>query len=229
MIGIREIDSAGFFEQVKSKGYNDRLNEIKRAKILIPNKFFKEIPDVNEIYLESIKAYLFGLKSSALFQIVRCGEIALRERLRKEGINAISVSTGKGAVNKDLDRVDFFDMIEFKPDLLYDKELLNYFRSLRNRIHKNEEVTYTDALYSLEKITKEINNLFKFDEVKLTVTCGRCKYPNEYTINSKEFFIGNEIKFICTSNKHKPSLFNTSRPTLTVILDGVTKFSVRTQ
>jgi hypothetical protein len=229
MVGIREIDSAGFFEQVKSRGYNNRLAELKRAKIIIPNKFFKEVPAVNEIYLESIKAYLFGLKSSALFQIVRCGEVALRERLRKDGINAIGVTTKTGVINKDLDRADFFEMIEFKPDLLYDKDLANYFRSLRNRIHKNDEVTYTDAIYAIEKITKEINNLFKFYEVKLTVNCGRCKSQNVYTIKPEEFFIGNEIKFICTSDKHKPSLFNTQRPTLTVILVGITKFSVRTQ
>ncbi len=229
MIGIREIDSAGFFEQVKSRGYNSRLNEVKQAKIIIPNKFLREVPDVNEIYLESIKAYLFGLKSSALFQIVRCGEIALRERLRKDGINKISINTKAGVMAKDIDRADFFELVEFKPDLLCDKDLVNYFRSLRNRIHKNEEITYTDAIYAIEKITKEINNLFKFEEVKLTVKCGNCKYINSYLIKPEEFFIGNEITFICTSDRHKPFLFNTNRPILKVILDGITKFSVATR
>ena len=71
------------------------------------------------------------------------------------------MTTKTGVINKDLDRVDFFDMIEFKSDLLYDKDLVNYFRSLRNRIHKNDEITYMDAIYAIEKITKEINNLFK--------------------------------------------------------------------
>jgi hypothetical protein len=222
-----EINYPDFWGNVTRYKVKPRLENLKRNKIIIPYSFVLNVQGSAGIYLESINAYICGFDSYALFQIVRSMEIAFREKLRSLKILSITKTTKKGTViNIDLDDADLFKMTESRPDLLKDRNMLNYFRSIRNKIHGKEKINDTDALYAIETITKEINNLFNFESAVLSVTCPHpyCQYKNNLKIKSENYFIGNEFKINCEGPKSH-GLFNNER-SIKVTLDGVSTFSI---
>lgn len=201
-----------------------RWNNLKDAKIIIPYESFKNVEDSNVLYLESASAYVLGLPNSSLIQSVRCLELALRKRLEQNSIGKVSKADDK---NKQVSLKDarLYDLIEFRPDLLIDKNEVNYLKSLRNKIHDNMLINDLDALHALDRITKEINHLFPFEGVDIPIQCpyALCHQKISFFAPYNRYVIGNTFSLDCDSGKHM-GFFNQKK--VKVELDGITKFTI---
>jgi hypothetical protein len=216
---MSEIETGRLWEE-----RHGRWENLKRQKIVIPRAFLDSVGNSDYLYLESINAYIYGLPNSSVIQSVRCGEIALRKYLENKNIKSFLVKKGEETRNVDLDDARFIDLIEEINLELYDKDEMHYFRSLHNKIHKNELLTDLDALNTLVKITKQINHLFKFKNVIVQQKCPYkfCGQIVPIEISFESYFIGNEMKTTCNSNKHNAF----TRGGFKMKLDGITKFTI---
>ena len=204
---------------------HDRWINLKKQTIVIPRKFMDVVQNSADLFLESINAYVYGLPNSSVIQAVRCGELALRKYLETLGVKQISVKKGEKQVTINTDDAHFYDLIEANESALYDKDEMHYFRALHNKMHRNELFKDLDALSVLDKITKQINHLFPFESVTFPVKCPYKFCGNVAPINIPfdSYFIGNEVKPICQSQKHDAIFF---RGNVRVKLDGINYFTI---
>lgn len=178
------------------------------------------------MYLEALKSYLYNLPNSSLIQIVRCVEIAIRKRLEIDGSTFITIKmVNKPDKQVKVKEASFFEIIEAQESQIYSRDVLNYLRTLRNKVHGTETITELDALYALDKVTKELNFLFDIESVNLSFSCPYdfCKQKITYTIPLTDNFIGNELIITCPSDKHKGFLDGKK---IWIKLDGLTSFSI---
>ena len=204
---------------------HDRWINLKKQMIIIPYDFINTVQNSADLFLESINAYVYGLPNSSVIQAVRCGELALRKYLETNGVKQISVKKGETQVTINTEDAHFYDLIEANESALYDKDEMHYFRALHNKMHRNELLNDLDALSVLDKVTKQINHLFPFGLVTLPVKCPYRFCGNVAPINIPfdSYFIGNEAKLTCTSEKHNAIL---PRRNVRVKLDGINYFTV---
>lgn len=214
-----------WFENTKIEGISHRLTSLKKEKIIIPIGFFEKVENSKELYLEALKSYLYNLPNSSLIQIVRCGEIAIRKGLKMDGHNFINIKTmNKLDKQVNVEEASFFEMIEAQESRIYNRDVLNYLRTLRNKVHGTETIKESDALYALDKITKELNFLFNAGSVNLSFICpyNFCRQNISHTIPLASNFIGNEFIITCPSSKHN-RLFIGKK--IKIKLDSLTSFS----
>ena len=123
-----------------------------------------------------------------------------------------------------VERASFFEIIAAQETKLYSKDIVNYLRDLRNKVHGTETIKELDALYALDKITKELNFLFNIESVNLSFICpyNFCKQPIKYVLPMASNFIGNELIITCQSGKHKGFL---TKNKIKIKLDSLTSFS----
>ena len=216
---MSEIQVGGIWGAV-----HDRWINLKKQEIVMPWAFLNAVENSADLYLESINAYIYGLPNSSIAQTVRCGEIALRKYLENKGEKSFSVKKWEKIVVVNVEDAHLVDLIEEHGNELRDKDEMHYFRTLHNKIHRNELLTDLDALNALDKITKQINHLFPFTEATVSIKCPYkfCGNVAPITFPFNSYFIGNEAKLTCNSQKHTMGFGRDFR----VKLDGIKHFTV---
>ncbi len=171
------------------------LENIKNANIIIPYEFFNSLKAGNVFYAEGLNCYLFGLSNSAVTVIVKCFEIALKQKYRVEEKGECIKKMKKGTRNCNLN-----ELIDWADKWLGNKkELAHGFRILRNLIHEEKEIENKDALEAIRHVSKFLNLLWPFEGHNERIVCEKCKNEINLTGNKEKFYIGNVIPIDCNN------------------------------
>lgn len=211
-------------DNITVSGYSQRLGYLIGAKITPPIdvliqiykddktgkwQAFQDIKECRLPYIESVKAYLFGLPNSAVYSIIKFLQLSLKKNLisyhepHKEpgddNPEIAYIDPGDKKLRKvKADSADVFQLIEaaflrFK----IDKDEGHYFRSLRNSIHSHKTLEDQDALEAIRHISKLSHSITTFDEIPIMINCLRCRQQHFYKLPKQECYWGNNQSYQC--------------------------------
>lgn len=201
-----------------SPDLTSRVSNIKNDTVIMPYTFFTVNDNFREVYYEGVCSYFYQLPNASLPALVKCLEAGIKELYKllkqqtklslKESqfINYIDSKLAQIKRHRNqelLDDIELVDLIEATSDYYPSKkQVLQYFRSLRNLIHSINLIKDEDAKYALIRITDALNILYEIPEsVKIKVKCEICGDIHTYDLNKNWYCIGNVISLNCSNSK----------------------------
>lgn len=142
---------------------DERFGYLEYSKVKCPLGFFEEVDNGNRIFQEAVRSYIYGLPNASQPTSVRCLEIAIKEKYRREEDKA----------PKD----NLKNLIDWAGEHLEEStEIQQGLRLLRNYIHENSIVKEVDALESIRHTAEFVNKLFPppKGEIKYESKCAHC-------------------------------------------------------
>ena len=178
-------------------GFDDRRKQLTRLDLIVPVAFFEISATYRHIYVEAIRAYLYGVPNASVSLVSKCVEVALRNRLITHRMSEVTL---KGRKVKLVD-TELYDLIESDEGnvLLRDrKEEATYLRQLRNHIHDVRIVNDVYALQAICHMHDIILTLYPNPQaVYVRYTCAYCSQLHTYTLNSAYYYPGASFSLKC--------------------------------
>jgi len=151
-------------------------------------RFFDEVDNGKRIFQGSVHSYLHGLPNASQPTAVRCLEIAIKEKYRREE-NEEPSDNLKNLIDWSGDHLGAYT------------EIQQGLRLMRNYIHENKLVKEVDALESIRHTAEFLNKLFPppQEEVEYEHNCLYCESSFMGTRKPKELILGYEMEKKCTN------------------------------
>lgn len=179
------------------EGFNDRRKQFTCLNPIVPVAFFETSVAHRHIYVEAIRAYLYGIPNASISLVSKCVEVALRNRLTTHGMSEVTLKDKKVK----LANTELYDLIASDEGsaLLKDrKEEATYLRQLRNHIHDARIVNDVYALQAISHMHDIILSLYPNPQaVYVRYTCAYCSQSHTYTLKSTYYYPGASFSFKC--------------------------------
>lgn len=178
-------------------GFDDRRKQLTRLNPIVPVAFFEISATHRHIYVEAIRAYLYGVPNASVSLVSKCVEVALRNRLITHGMSEVTL---KGRKVKLAD-TELYDLIESDEGsvLLRDrKEEATYLRQLRNHIHDARIVNDVYALQAISHMHDIILTLYPNPQtVYVRYMCAYCRQQHSYPLRGVDYYPGASFSLKC--------------------------------
>lgn len=200
---VNEIRFNLISNTITLQGYDERLDSLKNAKIIIPIIFLNKSQSYKEAYQEAVLSYLFGLPISSIVLSGKCMELAIKDRYDQIGYTKITLITEKGTKKVDMSRASLFQLIkcnEFSK-LNLDKDDVNYLRVLRNYIHEKKIFKLQTALEAIHRVSEIINLLYPWKVIPISIRCAHCRQIHNYDIKSDGYLLANDLPLKCLNRR----------------------------
>ena len=184
-------------------GLSDRKKHILEQKLTIPVAFFECGENHREIYVEAIRAYLFGLPNSSIAMVSKCMQVALKKRLALNNITELTFNAKNGnrrsiKLNGDVTLYNLIESNEVSSLLKDLKEEAQYLRVLRNHIHDDKMVNNSYAFEALCHLQKILSVLFPNPrEIFIKYVCSLCRKYHVGSVRAYDYFANNTATFVC--------------------------------
>ena len=179
-------------------GFDDRRKQLTRLNLVVPVAFFEARTTYRCIYVEVIRAYLYGVPNASVSLISKCLEVALRNKLLTNGASEVITIKGKKVRLSDTGLYGLIESDEGSALLGDRKEEATYLRQLRNHIHDARVVNDVYALQAISHMHDIILTLYPNPQVVyVRYTCSYCRQQHAYTLNSSNYYPGASYTFKC--------------------------------
>jgi hypothetical protein len=165
-------------------GYSGRLNMLVGSKIVPPTQLIFYDENLRKIYVESVRAYLYGMPNASIPMILRFFQISMRNRFRQ--------------VNNDFQaNPKIEDLINWVEKTLNQKTTAHGFQILRNFVHTEDIVEDQDALEAIRHISLIVNKVIPYQVTLINQFCNPCLTEHSYSFKKDEYYIGNNLVVAC--------------------------------
>ena len=179
-------------------GFNDRRKQLTRLNLVISVAFFETNATYKHIYVEAIRAYLYGVPNASVSLVSKCLEVALRNKLLTNGASVVITIKGKKVKLSDVDLYGLIESDEGSSLLRDRKEEATYLRQLRNHIHDARVVNDVYALQAISHMQDIILTLYPNPQVVyVRYTCSYCRQQHIYTLDASNYYPGASHTFKC--------------------------------
>lgn len=197
-------------------GFNDRRKQLINLKPIVPVGFFETNVAYKYIYVEAIRAYLYGVPNASVSVVSKCLEVALRNKLLTNEASEVTIKGKKVRLSD----TELYGLIESEEGiaLLRDrKEEATYLRQLRNHIHDARVVNDVYALQAISHMHDIILTLYPNPQtVYVRYICAYCRQQHSYSLRAIDYYLGASFSLKCRNPPPLPAIQGTSstyRPT----------------
>ena len=183
-------------------GFGSRRRQYLERKLTIPVAFFETGKNYREIYVEAIRAYLFGLPNASIAIISKCVQVAMKKRLALNGVDQLTFKKGDAKkevpLKEDTTLNNLIESQEGTSILKNIKEETVYLRLLRNHLHDDLIVDNNYASEALGHMQRIITTLFPNPvEVFIQYACTCCGKRHVGRVSSGDYFPNSRMFFRC--------------------------------
>ena len=179
------------------EGFDYRRKQLTRLNPIVPVAFFETSITHRCIYVEAIRAYLYGIPNASVSLVSKCVEVALRNRLTTHGMSEVTLK-GRKVKLADTELYDLIESDEGSALLRDRKEEATYLRQLRNHIHDARVVNDVYALQAISHMHDIILTLYPNPQsVYVRYPCAYCMQSHTHKLNSTSYYPGASYTFKC--------------------------------
>ena len=198
-------------------GFDDRRKQFTRLNPIVPVAFFEGGAINRHIYVEAIRAYMYGVPNAAVALVSKCVEVALRNRLITYGMSEVTLR-GRKITLSDTELYDLIESDEGSMLLRDRKEEATYLRQLRNHIHDARVVNDVYALQAISHMHDIILTLYPNPQtVYVRYMCAYCRQQHSYSLRGIDYYPGASFSLKCRNPPPPPpatqGISSTYRPT----------------
>ena len=199
------------------EGFDDRRKQFTSLKLIVPVAFFETNVVHRHIYVEAIRAYLYGVPNASVLLVSKCVEVALKNKLITHGMSEVTLKDRKVK----LADTELYNLIESDEGsvLLRDrKEEATYLRQLRNHIHDARIVNDVYTLQAISHMHDIILTLYPNPQtVYVRYMCAYCRQQHSYSLRGIDYYPGASFSLKCRNPPPPPpatqGTSSTYRPT----------------
>ncbi len=180
-----------FIDDILGRPYEKKAKEnrdiLKFNKVIVPFGAFSGAKVLRKLYREAVNCFLLGFPNASMLLMVSCLEKSLKKKYAE--------AEGKEPT---MNLHDLLKWIEKQKDIKINTDIPHGFRLLRNYItHKQKLIEESDAAEGIKYISKLMNEIFKYENIPMTYSCGNCKKKSEYVVSKKHLILGGEFHLDC--------------------------------